>query len=76
MQIIQVTATSGADGHLHLDIPTGTADGQFEVTIVRNSGSSEKVSPHMVWLQSCGAIDDDTFDVQRPTDLPHAVVFG
>jgi hypothetical protein len=79
MQLIQLSATAGADGRLHLDIPTGTAGGNFHVEVKLHSASTEKDStaaPSAEWLRTCGAIDDETFDVRRPTDLPPAMVLG
>ena len=71
-QPIQMSATAGADGRLLLDIPTGTAGCNFDVEVVLHSASSEKdstVAPSPEWMRTCGAIDDETFDVRRPTDL-------
>ena len=68
MQVIHVTATSGADGRLLLDIPTGTAGGNFDVAVVLHSTSAAKVStdaPSPEWMRTCGAIDDETFEVRR-----------
>jgi hypothetical protein len=37
MDVIHVTATSGADGRLLLDIATGTAGGNFDVEVMLHS---------------------------------------
>ncbi len=79
MNVIQITATSGADGCLQLNIPTGTAGGQFDVAVVLNAATPAAVETSTrssEWLRTCGAIDDDTFDAHRPTDLPQAMVLG
>ena len=67
-----MSATAGADERLLLDIPTGTAGCNFDVEVVLHSASSKKdstVAPSPEWMRTCGAIDDETFDVRRPTDL-------
>ena len=79
MDVIRITATSGADGRLLLDIPTGKAGAEFDVEVVLHTASKEKDSasePSPEWLHTCGAIDDETFDVRRSIDLPPAVVLG
>jgi hypothetical protein len=110
MNVIHVTATSGADGRLLLDIPTGTAGDAFDVAVElhsvqddgamkptpvedANANSQSKLAglygcisdeqfvapprtPSPELMRTCGAIDDETFDVCRPTDLPPAVVLG
>ena len=79
MRVIQVTATAGADGRLRLDIPTDSAGATFEVAVVLHAdpaanGTGHRPTPEL--MRTCGAIDDDTFDARRPTDLPPAGVWG
>jgi hypothetical protein len=40
MRVIQMTARAGPDGVLHLTVPVGAADGEFEVAVVVQAKSS------------------------------------
>lgn len=45
MRVIQLSAKAGPDGLLHLAIPVGAADGEFEVAVVVQPKSLPLVPP-------------------------------
>ena len=71
MRVIQMSAKAGPDGVLHLDIPVGAADGEFEVAVVVQAkpsvnGARKPTPEELGWPPGfietvMGSIDDDTF---------------
>ena len=71
MRVIQLSAKAGPDGVLHLDIPVGAADGEFEVAVVVQAkpsanGARQPTPEELGWPPGyfenvVGSIDDDAF---------------
>ncbi len=69
METIRVHSKSGSDGVLHLEIPVGAANAEFEVEIGLHPKKSEGTSPKtfsQTWLpgvieKTAGSIQDETF---------------
>jgi len=71
VRVIQMSAKAGPDGVLHLDIPVGAADGEFEVAVVvqakPSANGARKPTPEELgwppgYFESVvGSIDDDAF---------------
>lgn len=76
MRVVQLTATSDADGVLRLAIPAGGAAGRFEVAVVltplpgTNGTHQRAIHPGYPpgWERVYGSIQDETF--VEPPDLP------
>ena len=77
MSEITLSATAGADGRLHFDIPAEAGEYEVRVTLTpkpAGNGTGRKPTPQELgWPQGffenvCGSIDDDTF--VRPPQLP------
>ena len=84
MRVIQLTATAGADGVLHLDIPVPVG-GEYEVTVRPGPAFDWAALEARGWSRDfvenvLGSIDDDTFirhpqpeaDPIEPLDLETA----
>lgn len=83
MRVIQMTATTGADGHLRLDVPTGAAGATFEVAVVLHTAPTangtghpptpaESVSSPGSLASLYGCITDESF-VAPPRGMPRSV---
>lgn len=78
MSAIRLSATAGPDGVLHLDVPVGTAGVECDVVIVTKPAAVPGRPPtpeELGWSKDflenvMGSIDDDTFGVHIPRDLP------
>lgn len=72
MRVIQMSARAGPDGVLHLDIPVGAADGEFEVAVVvqakpsvngaRKPAPEELGWPPGYFESTYGSITDELFE--------------
>jgi uracil-DNA glycosylase len=91
MRVIQLTAKAGPDGKLHLTIPGGAADAEYEVAVVvqpkpppRTFPEGYKPTPEELgWPpgfleQMYGSIDDDKFirHPQPPADPVEPLELG
>jgi hypothetical protein len=72
MRVIQMSAKAGPDGVLHLDIPVGAADGEFEVAVVVQAkpsvnGTRKPTPEELGWPPgyfeaTYGSITDERFE--------------
>ena len=72
MTNIVLHSTSGPDGTLHLDVPVGLADTEFEVKVTARPKSAGVVLPPG-YFDLIGSIDDETFVRQPQGELPPPV---
>jgi hypothetical protein len=69
MGVIRLTATAGPDGVLRLEVPTGSAGGEFEVQVVvtpKPAAGRPKTPDELGWPPGyfenvIGSIDDPAF---------------
>lgn len=71
MGVIRLTATAGPDGVLRLEVPTGSAGGEFEVQVAVTprpaAGAAKPKTPEELgwppgyFEQTFGSIDDEAF---------------
>lgn len=71
MRVIQMSARAGPDGVLHLDVPVGAADGEFEVAVVVQAkplvnGTRKPTPEELGWPPGyfesvVGSITDESF---------------
>jgi hypothetical protein len=71
MRVIQLSAKAGPDGVLHLDIPVGSADGEYEVAVVVQAkpsanGARQPTPEELGWPPGyfekvVGSITDESF---------------
>jgi hypothetical protein len=81
MQTIRVLEKTGKDGSLHLNIPLGTPESEFEVLVVLqptgvsvNGGASgERGWPPGYFDSTYGSITDETFTRPPQGELPKPV---
>jgi hypothetical protein len=83
MRVVTVSATSGADGRLHLDIPTGAAGATFDVAVLlqetKSSASYGNQAASTGSLGSLyGCVTDDSFiaperGMPRPVSISDSV---
>lgn len=69
MTSIVLRSTSGPDGKLHLEVPVGVADTEFEVEVVVRPKSARKGWPPG-YFELFGSIDDETFVRPPQGELP------
>jgi hypothetical protein len=72
VRVIQMSAKAGPDGVLHLDIPVGAADGEFEVAVVvqakpSDNGTRKPTPEELGWPPgyieaTYGSITDERFE--------------
>jgi hypothetical protein len=73
MTSIVLTSTSGPDGKLHLEVPVGKPDTEFEVeVVVRPKPAALKDWPPG-YFNLFGSIDDETFVRPPQGELPPPV---
>ena len=72
MTSIVLHATSGPDGRLHLEVPVGTPNTEFEIEVVVRPKSGRVVLPPG-YFDLIGSIDDETFTVHPQPPLPPPV---
>jgi hypothetical protein len=72
MTTIVLHSTSGPDGKLHLEVPVGHADTDFEVELVVRPKTKVWTLPpgHFSLI---GSVDDDTLTVHAQPPLPPPV---
>jgi hypothetical protein len=86
MQTLRVSEKSGADGVLHLRVPVGQANAEFEAVIVlqpkapaqstATAGTPEERGwPPGYFERTFGSIDDETFERAPQGELPTPVDF-
>jgi hypothetical protein len=79
MQVLQLAAKAGPDGIIHLAIPLGSANEEFDLAIVvspkqtANETAKQKTPEELGWPpgffeKTFGSIDDETFC--EPEELP------
>jgi hypothetical protein len=79
MRVMQIAAKAGPDGIIHLALPLGTANEEFELAIVISpkqiaNGTTKQKTPEELgyppgfFENVIGSIDDDTFC--EPPELP------
>ena len=81
MQTIRVLEKTGKDGYLHLDIPLGSPESEFEVVVVVQptmpptpAGTPEKLGwPPGYFEETHGSIMDETFSRPSQGELPKPV---
>jgi hypothetical protein len=61
MRAIQVSGKTGADGVLHLSIPVGTPDAEFEVVVHLQQRMADGGWPPGYFENVAGSITDETF---------------
>jgi hypothetical protein len=72
MKTIVLHTTSGPDGNLHLEVPVGHAETEFEVEVqVRLKSEGVALPPGYFGL--IGSIDDETFIRHPQGELPPPV---
>jgi len=65
---------SDPDGKLHLDVPVGQADTDFEVeVVVRARGEARSLPPG--YFNLLGSVDDETLTVHPAPPMPPPVDF-
>jgi hypothetical protein len=78
MQTLRVTQRTGKDGVLHVSIPLGTPEADFEVVLVVQPRGTEPSSPtpeELGWPagyfdRTFGSITDETFERPPQGELP------
>ena len=83
MQTVRIVQRAGKDGVLHLSIPVGQAETEFEAVVVLqpqrrlppDAPTDERGWPAGYFAKTFGSIDDDTFVRQSQSEPPHAVDF-
>jgi hypothetical protein len=81
MQTLRVTERTGKDGVLHINLPVGTPDSDFEVLLViqpKPGNRSTDVCGQHGWPSgyfdnTFGSITDETFERPPQGELPTAV---
>lgn len=83
MQTIRVLEKTGNDGDLHLRIPLGTPDAEFEVLVVvqpkpatAGAASAEKSGWPPGYFELAGSITDETFERPAQGSLPPPIDLG
>ena len=74
MTNIVLHSTSGPDGNLHLEVPVGLADTEFEVELV----ARPKVMAHTLppgYFDLIGSVEDESLTIQPQPPLPPPVDF-
>ena len=61
MTSIVLRSTSGPDGKLHLEVPAGRPDTEFDVEVVLRPMKPETYDWPPGYFDLFGSIDDDTF---------------
>jgi hypothetical protein len=72
MTSIVLHSTSGPDGKLHLEVPVGQPDTEFEVAVTARP-KSPRVALPPGYFNLIGSIDDETFVRHPQGELPPPV---
>jgi hypothetical protein len=70
MTRIVLQSKTGADGTLHLDVPLGLPDTEFEVEVSARSKMPEGKGWPPGHFDLLGSIDDETFTVHPQPEIP------
>ena len=74
MASIVMQSRSGPDSKLHLEVPVGEANTEFEVeVVVRPKGGGRVLPPG--YFDLIGSVDDDTLTICPQPPLPPPVEF-
>jgi len=79
MQTLRVTERTGKDGVLHVRIPLGTPDADFEIVLVvqpkenKPPATPEELGWPPGYFDLAGSIDDETFVRPPQGELPKPV---
>ena len=76
METIRVLEKTGKDGTLHLRIPLGKPEAEYEVVVVmqpKTADSKEERGWPPDYFDLAGSITDDTFERPSQGDLPRPV---
>jgi hypothetical protein len=69
MTRLELHSTSGADGKLHLVVPVGQADMEFEIELVVRPKTKVRTFPPG-YFDLIGSVDDSTLIVHAQPSLP------
>lgn len=72
MATLVLHATSGPDGKLHLEVPVGSPNTEFEVEVVARPKAGRVMLPPG-YFDLIGSIEDETFTVHPQPPLPPPV---
>jgi hypothetical protein len=84
MQTIRVLEKTGKDGSLHLNIPVGKPESEFEVVVVlqpidvsvKIAAARERGWPSGYFESTYGSIQDETFTRPPQGEMPKSVDLG
>ena len=83
MQTLHITERTGKDGVLHVQVPLGRPEQDFDVVVIvqrRGASSSGTTPEERGWppgyFDLAGSIDDATFERPPQGDLPRPVDLG
>ena len=71
MTSIVLHSTSGPDGKLHLEVPVGRPDTEFEVEVRARPRTARLLPP--AYFDLLGSVDDQTLTVHPQPPLPPPV---
>jgi hypothetical protein len=69
VQNIKLNSTSGRDGKLHLEVPVGQADTEFEVELMVRPKMTVRTYPPG-YFDLIGSVDDDTLIIHPQPPIP------
>jgi hypothetical protein len=75
MSAIVLQSKSGPDSKLHLEVPVGQPNTEFEVEVIVRPKRAERSFPPG-YFDLIGSIDDETFIVHPQPPLPPPVAWG
>lgn len=75
MSSIVFQSRSGPDSKLHLEVPVGEPNADFEVEVVVHPNTQEGLGWPPGYFKLFGSIDDETFDVHPQPPMPPSVEF-
>jgi hypothetical protein len=70
MSTLVLQSKSGPDCKLHLDVPVGQPNTEFEVEVVVRQMPAEGQGWPLGYFDLFGSIDDETFTVHRQPPMP------
>ncbi len=73
MTSIVLQSTSGPDGKLHLEVPVGRPNTEFEVEVLVRPKPLQTQGWPPGYFELFGSIDDETFTVHPQPPLPPAL---
>lgn len=72
MTNIMLHSTSGPDGKLHLEVPVGLADTEFEVEVMARPKPPARTFPPG-YFDLLGSVEDETLTIHPQPPLPPAM---